>query len=383
MASRTKKKNYKVKLLSPKILLAIAAVVVLPVILIYYRYARAFQVDPLPSDNLVQNPWFRSASNSTRAGMDGWTNVGESGSLWTLSQKSTNPSPDMFVSGRCGNVPDFCGTAAKLAADDAKGVVGADTFLYQVITANPENKKLKFFMHWVAHEVNPLEVVIYGGESAEGPWIEVWKPFYQVVDEMMAPPPGEDTSALWQEMTSWTPPVETLIPVGFSYYKVQIRANLSTPEGVKLTGVYFTAVSEFDPTATPTPITDLNGPTATPTPTPNPLGIHVGDLDGWGYRTDSSGNWKAQVQAEAEGVDNAPIEGVLVSGVWSSGVAVSNSCTTDSKGVCSVFVEGLTKSEKTVTFTVTNLSLEGYNYESSMNHDPDGDSDGTSITVSR
>jgi hypothetical protein len=87
--------------------------------------------------------------------------------------------------------------------------------------------------------------------------------------------------------------------------------------------------------------------------------------------------------AEAEDVNNEPMEGVLVSGVWSSGVAVSNSCTTDSKGTCSIFVEQLTKSEKTVTFTITNLSLEGYEYESSLNRDLDGDSDGTSITVSR
>jgi hypothetical protein len=382
--TRKSKKNYKFETIKPKKLLLIGLLLAVPLFFIYIQLARAFQVDPLPSDNLIQNPWFRKTSDPKRAGFDGWTDTHNGGTSWTLSQKKSNPSPDMFVSGRCGNVPEFCGTAAKLSADDGKGEVGVDSYLYQVVSTNPENKKLKYFMHWVTHNINPLEVTVYGGETSDGPWIETWVPFYQVADDGGFG--GDDTSELWKEQTALTPPVETVVPVGFPYYKVEIRANLPTPDGLKLTGVYFTAVPEIDPTATPTPEpepTDPDAPTPTPTPTPNPLGVHIGDLDGWGFRTDSSGTWKAQVMAETEDVNNLPIEGVLVSGVWNAGVAVSNSCTTDSTGKCSVYVEQLPKTPNTVSFTVTNVSLDGYDYVSSLNHDPDGDSDGTSIIVTK
>jgi hypothetical protein len=34
-----------------------------------------------------------------------------------------------------------------------------------------------------------------------------------------------------------------------------------------------------------------------------------------------------------------------------------------------------------VRFTVTNIAATGYTYDASGNHDPDGDSNGTTITV--
>jgi hypothetical protein len=36
-----------------------------------------------------------------------------------------------------------------------------------------------------------------------------------------------------------------------------------------------------------------------------------------------------------------------------------------------------------VTFTVTNVQLSGYPYDASANTDPDGDSNGTVVTVVR
>ena len=57
--------------------------------------AYAFQVPPLPNDNLLENPWFRDPSNPALPGFDGWTNVNN---YWTLSQKDSNPSPDAYIS---------------------------------------------------------------------------------------------------------------------------------------------------------------------------------------------------------------------------------------------------------------------------------------------
>ncbi len=102
----------------------------------------------------------------------------------------------MFVA-ECGNVPNFCGTSAKLSADDGYGIVGVDTYMSQVVSTTPENKKLKFFMHWVAHEVDPLQVNVYGGNSPDGPWVSVWQPFHQVVLKGPSPPRGEPTSYIW------------------------------------------------------------------------------------------------------------------------------------------------------------------------------------------
>jgi hypothetical protein len=42
---------------------------------------------------------------------------------------------------------------------------------------------------------------------------------------------------------------------------------------------------------------------------------------------------------------------------------------------------GLKTSAASITFTVTNLTLMGLTYQSAANHDPDGDSIGTAISI--
>ena len=245
----------------------------------------AFQVDSLPSDNLVANPWFRAGNNPNRPGFDHWTNANN---YWTLSQKESNPTPDLLISGRCSNTkpvtPTYCGTAAKLAADDGNGQVGVDSYLYQIILADPNNTRLKFFTHWVAHYADPFEVNIYGAESKDGPWTFVWRPVHQQVLSLKKPPSGESQNWLWEHFTSLTPMSEIIIPQGFSYYKLEIHVNLPKPDGFKVTGVYFTVVPEFAVTSTPTTDVSLSPTftpaitatptdvfTATPTPTETPL----------------------------------------------------------------------------------------------------------------
>ena len=50
---------------------------------------------------------------------------------------------------------------------------------------------------------------------------------------------------------------------------------------------------------------------------------------------------------------------------------------------CIVLVPSLKRGTRFVTFTVTNVTLPGQTYDPSANQDPDGDSNGTSITVRR
>jgi hypothetical protein len=61
-------------------------------------------------------------------------------------------------------------------------------------------------------------------------------------------------------------------------------------------------------------------------------------------------------------------------------------CTTSAangSGTCSVVLAGIPKSTRTVSFAATGLTLSGYTYESAGNHDPDGSSNGFSVTVRR
>lgn len=354
--------------------ISVTALVVAAIALDYrinIQQVKAFQVDLLPSDNLIFNPWFRSTNDNSKAGLDGWTDGNGPNADWTRSQKSSNPSPDLIVSGRCGNVPDYCGTAAKLSADDGRGEVGSDAYLYQVVDANPNNTHLKFFTHWVAHAVDPAEVTIYGGDSQNGPWTEVWVPFHQIVEY----DPGE--LDLWQDMTAVTPEVETTISNGYPYYKVEMHVNLPSPEGFKFTGVYFTAVADQSSEPTPTPNPNL---TPSPTPTPMPASIHSGNLEGLDYRVGSL--WSGLVIITVHDQDELPVEGAFVEGTWSQGVVGNDSCTTLSDGTCTVLVEGLPRSESQVTYSISQITGTAA-YNPLLNHDVDGDSDGTSYTVIR
>ena len=74
-----------------------------------------------------------------------------------------------------------------------------------------------------------------------------------------------------------------------------------------------------------------------------------------------------------------------VTGSWSgNGVSGTSSCTTNSSGQCSVQKGSLsTANTPNVTFTVTNVTKSGWTYQSGSNHDPDGDSNGTAITITK
>jgi hypothetical protein len=68
---------------------------------------------------------------------------------------------------------------------------------------------------------------------------------------------------------------------------------------------------------------------------------------------------------------------------WSGGTSGSAQAVTDASGQCTFESESLLKRNGTATLTVTGVSHTDYAYDATANHDPDGDSDGTSITVSK
>lgn len=144
-------------------------------------------------------------------------------------------------------------------------------------------------------------------------------------------------------------------------------------------------VSQPTPTptsgATPTP---TSPPTSTPTPAPTatPGGTaHVGDLDGTSL-WNGKNTWTATVTITIHDADHNPVANASVSGAWSGGASGTASCTTGADGQCSVTSTKINqKKSATVTFTVEGVTHASLSYQPADNHDPDGDSDGTSITI--
>jgi hypothetical protein len=115
--------------------------------------------------------------------------------------------------------------------------------------------------------------------------------------------------------------------------------------------------------------------TATTPATPQ---LHVADLDR--STATSKNSWSASVTITIRDANSALVSSATVSGTWSGGFSGSASCNT-AGGVCTVTSGNLAKSKTSVTFTVTNVTASGATYVPASNGDPDGDSNGTTITV--
>ena len=109
------------------------------------------------------------------------------------------------------------------------------------------------------------------------------------------------------------------------------------------------------------------------------LVLHVGDLDGTGT-TVTATRWRAQVTVTVHDALHNKIAGVMVNGIWTGNVSAS--CVTNQKGSCTVS-QRFARKKTSVQFAVSNMHASGDSYDSSANHDPDTDSNGTTITVTR
>ena len=109
--------------------------------------------------------------------------------------------------------------------------------------------------------------------------------------------------------------------------------------------------------------------------------MHVGDIDG--SKSNQGNTWTASVSIAVHESGHQPLAGTMISGTWSNGATGSATCTTDTNGRCSVVKAGIPKRTGSVRFTVSNVTLSGRTYESTGNHDPDGDSNGVAITVTK
>ena len=107
--------------------------------------------------------------------------------------------------------------------------------------------------------------------------------------------------------------------------------------------------------------------------------LHVGDLDRLAT-TLSATRWRAKVTITVHDGQHHALAGATVTGLWTGNV--TDTCVTNQNGKCSV-IQRYARKKTSVLFAVTNLQSTGDTYQSSSNHDPDADSNGTSISVSR
>lgn len=133
------------------------------------------------------------------------------------------------------------------------------------------------------------------------------------------------------------------------------------------------------PTATFTS-TSLPTPTFTSTSAAATV-MHVGDLHP--ASAPSGTNWNATVTILIHDNLEQPVAGAVITGSWSNGTKGTVNCITNASGVCNAIKTGLSGSINSVRLTITNVTRSSSVYSSTANHDPDGDSDGTTIVVLR
>ena len=115
---------------------------------------------------------------------------------------------------------------------------------------------------------------------------------------------------------------------------------------------------------------------------PDIASVHVSDLDGSSVFINSR-RWRATTSITIVDQDGVVQSNATVSGNWSGGTSGSGSCTTDSNGNCQIESGHIRKKFSSATFTVINVAKSGLIYDSALNSDPDGDSNGTVITISK
>ena len=134
-------------------------------------------------------------------------------------------------------------------------------------------------------------------------------------------------------------------------------------------------------------VTDDRGATATDTvtvtinPLTAPASDHIGDLDGSSAANKST--WTAIVTVMVHDGAHQPVAGAAVSGTWSGGTSGPATCTTSANGRCTIVSSSMRKRDVSATFTVGGVTASGLTYTAGQNHDPDGDSTGTAITVAK
>ncbi len=190
-------------------------------------------------------------------------------------------------------------------------------------------------------------------------------------------------------MYEWSPDLDAQLfdPNGFAVASSTCAAGTECVTGRQetihyiptLAGTYTLRVYPYGGTGGSFSVDLFHGPVGTalpPPPPPPPPTVHVGDLDDTSALL--STGWRAQVRILVHDQAHAIVAGAVVTGKWPNGSKAS--CTTGTNGMCRISRK-LAKSKAKIVFTVTNVVSAVGAYAAADNHDPDGDSNGTKITL--
>ena len=106
--------------------------------------------------------------------------------------------------------------------------------------------------------------------------------------------------------------------------------------------------------------------------------MHVGDLNA--TRVIQQSSWSTAVTITMHDEGHRPLANAVVKASWNGGTAVS--CTTGAAGSC-VLTRSKIPRNASMKLTVLGASNSNYSYAPGGNHDPDGGSNGTTISISR
>lgn len=157
--------------------------------------------------NQLTNPYFEG---SVDADIPDWEDNGR----WHSSDKAHNPSPDHWAANTRG--PEAGGGGA--------GIPGQDSVLSQVVDSR--GTSLAAEIACVQINGTKMDVNIYGGDSLAGPWELLWVPF--------------NVSICPRLKWGGTQRAEFIEPDSWAFYKFEIRAQFSSPDGAtKVTNAFF------------------------------------------------------------------------------------------------------------------------------------------------
>ncbi len=108
---------------------------------------------------------------------------------------------------------------------------------------------------------------------------------------------------------------------------------------------------------------------------------HCGDLDA--VTISGGSTWRARVTVTVHDDTHKPVANAVVMASWYGGQTGTVTATTDGTGTCTFTSGSMHKKVATVTLSIYDIAHDTLVYNATKNHDPDGDSDGTSIVVTK
>jgi len=108
--------------------------------------------------------------------------------------------------------------------------------------------------------------------------------------------------------------------------------------------------------------------------------MHCGDIDGSAVNVPGN-KWKAGASLTAHTWAEGTIANATITGNWSGGFTGSSQCVTNSVGIGKISTPSISRQQPSVTYTISDMTFGLFTYASGDNHDPDGDSNGTAITI--